>query len=1001
MAETQFENIELPNGAILTEVPIGTSDEEIKAYALSSGMAVEEDFAPNLDAFMQDIPGFAEGDEVYAEKELEDRALAVLRSQTEAPTFMEEAHLAFDQGSNLISDFNTVLNAALPQAAVSISFEEGSLLPTMRVGMGEEVEALTYDERLQLAASQKQASVQEEHADTLTKQQIFGVDAVASGVGSITKALLDPTTALPVGQSLKAMTAIGGGVGFTAGLGSMATKNEFDAATLAGYTVAGVVLPAAITRGGQLIQKAPKTQLLSQAKTRMDNAAKAITKVFDSRTDVQKSADAANNVITKMDEEAARLVVAGRTDDEILPLVKANLGLTDKQVLTAMADADRPWTIPAKGDADEILKQIDNPLYNQSVIGRKVDAIIRPISSRIGEYSKPLMVALREVDRKVHQRKGELSNEFVDFFNVGMRQSKAGNPNWIALENALFNNNYAKATQIAEEYFPELASTLPKINNTLRSMFDELQEAGVKVRFQDDYFPRSVKDREGLMQALGTKTKSYITKALEAERVRIGKTKGDKKQYVLSAEEEADTINKVLMGYRPTPTGMQRLKATREIPFLEENLQRFYHSAPESLQMYLNKAVQEVEKRRFFGKDGRVKEGSDDLDYNSSAGALIARETSNLSQDAMNDLQNLISARFDGEDLKMGKVTSIGRDLQYMSLLAQIDSAAVQLGDVGSAVYLNGFRNVFEGFKGKQLDAEDIGIINNVAAEMNSGGGLSKLLDKTLGLSGFKTVDRIGKNAVINSSLIKYQKMATNSEGRAALEKQWGEVFGNETGALIEELGSKQITDRVKTLIWNDLADVQPIALSELPEKYLTMENGRIFYSLKTYMIKQLDLVRNTAIKDIRSKDKATRLKGVGNLARYGAIMGIGNGSVATVRDYYLSGGDERSVTPTAYADNILNSIMSTAFLNRYTIDKYLAEGKPAEAVVSQIMPAAVGVIDTTVGALSGDPEKLDRAAKNIPVLGKAYFTFLGGGMEKNQEWKDREEAKDSIKLGM
>ena len=950
---------------------------------------------------MQDIPGFAEGDEVYAEKELEDRALAVLRSQTEAPTFMEEAHLAFDQGSNLISDFNTVLNAALPQAAVSISFEEGSLLPTMRVGMGEEVESLTYDERLQLAASQKQASVQEEHADTLTKQQLFGVDAVASGVGSITKALLDPTTALPVGQSLKAMTAIGGGVGFTAGLGSMATKNEFDAATLAGYTVAGAVLPAAITRGGQLIQKAPKTQLLSQAKSRMDNAAKAVTKLFDSRTDVQKSADAANNVITKMDEEAARLVVAGRTDDEILPLVKANLGLTDKQVLTAMADADRPWTIPAKGDADELLKQIDNPLYNQSVIGRKVDAIIRPISSRIGEYSKPLMVALREVDRKVHQRKGELSNEFVDFFNVGMRQSKAGNPNWIALENALFNNNYAKATQIAEEYFPELASTLPKINSTLRSMFDELQEAGVKVRFQDDYFPRSVKDREGLMQALGTKTKSYITKALEAERVRIGKTKGDKKQYVLSAEEEADVINKVLMGYRPTPTGMQRLKATREIPFLEENLQRFYHSAPESLQMYLNKAVQEVEKRRFFGKDGRVKEGADDLDYNASAGALIARETSNLSQDAINDLQNLISARFDGEDLKMGKFTSVGRDLQYMSLLAQLDSAAVQLGDVGSAVYLNGFRNVFEGFLGKQLDAEDIGIINNVAAEMNSGGGLSKLLDRALGLSGFKAVDRIGKNAVINSSLIKYQKMAATTEGRAALEKQWGEVFGNETGALIEELGNKQITDRVKTLIWNDLADVQPIALSELPEKYLTMENGRIFYSLKTYMIKQLDLVRNTAIKDARSKDKATKAKGFKRLAEYGAIMGIGNGSVATVRDYYLSGGDERSVTPTAYADNILNSIMSTAFLNRYTIDKYLAEGKPAEAVVSQIMPAAVGVIDTTVGALSGDPEKFDRAAKNIPVIGKLYYTFLGGGMEKNQEWKDREEAKDSIKLGM
>jgi len=64
-------------------------------------------------------------------------------------------------------------------------------------------------------------------------------------------------------------------------------------------------------------------------------------------------------------------------------------------------------------------------------------------------------------------------------------------------------------------------------------------------------------------------------------------------------------------------------------------------------------------------------------------------------------------------------------------------------------------------------------------------------------------------------------------------------------------------------------------------------------------------------------------------------------------------------------------------------------------------MPAAVGVIDTTVAALSGDPEKIDRALKNVPVVGKVYYTFLGGGLEKNQEWKDREEAKDSIKLGM
>ena len=47
---------------------------------------------------------------------------------------------------------------------------------------------------------------------------------------------------------MKAMTAIGGAVGFTSGLTSQAAKNEFDAANLAAYTTAGLVLPAAVTR---------------------------------------------------------------------------------------------------------------------------------------------------------------------------------------------------------------------------------------------------------------------------------------------------------------------------------------------------------------------------------------------------------------------------------------------------------------------------------------------------------------------------------------------------------------------------------------------------------------------------------------------------------------------------------------------------------------------------------------------------------------------------------
>jgi hypothetical protein len=254
--------------------------------------------------------------------------------------------------------------------------------------------------------------------------------------------------------------------------------------------------------------------------------------------------------------------------------------------------------------------------------------------------------------------------------------------------------------------------------------------------------------------------------------------------------------------------------------------------------------------------------------------------------------------------------------------------------------------------------------------------------------------------------------MASTAKGREALEKQWSDVFGNETGALINELQSGQITDRVKTLIWNDLADVQPISLSEMPEVYLNNPNGRIFYSLKTYMIKQIDLLRNRSLAKMKAKDNKTKLEGLGDLARYLAIVGGGNASVGTVRDYYLSGGDERTATFSNFEDNFINSVGSIAFLNRYTVDRYLSQGDIAGALQSNFTPPFIKVgqdvlVSPALEILSipfkeeADVEVVDKALKAAPVLGKLYYTFLGGGLEKAQERIDKEETKDRIVTGL
>ena len=49
-------------------------------------------------------------------------------------------------------------------------------------------------------------------------------------------------------------------------------------------------------------------------------------------------------------------------------------------------------------------------------------------------------------------------------------------------------------------------------------------------------------------------------------------------------------------------------------------------------------------------------------------------------------------------------------------------------------------------------------------------------------------------------------------------------------------------------------------------------------------MIKQIDLLRNRSLAKMKAKDNKTKLEGLGDLARYLAIVGGGNASVGTVR---------------------------------------------------------------------------------------------------------------------
>lgn len=103
--------------------------------------------------------------------------------------------------------------------------------------------------------------------------------------------------------------------------------------------------------------------------------------------------------------------------------------------------------------------------------------------------------------------------------------------------------------------------------------------------------------------------------------------------------------------------------------------------------------------------------------------------------------------------------------------------------------------------------------------------------------------------------------MAKNPKGVAKLKEKYGNMFDEEFDLLISDLKSKQITERVKIMSFSDLADFQPIALSEMSPAYLNNPNARILYMLKSFTLKQWDVARREVYQKL--KKKGSRLEGV------------------------------------------------------------------------------------------------------------------------------------------
>lgn len=874
-------------------------------------------------------------------------------TSAEEPGILRQLGYGFDSTRSDVENFGMVMESYFPLGNIDFSNMEYISPEEM---YPPEFFKMDQEQRLQFLNKRHEDAVNTEYADVINA----GLqDSGWSTAGSFGGALTSPTTLTPVGQSYKSAALLSGLLGI-----------EYD--VLNQYTRTGEVDPkqTALVGGGAAVLGPSALWVGRQVTNKLStlNAKRSVAKA--------ENISAADSQIQRVNEAVAEAQAYNIPKEQMSDYVQRRTGLTNNDILEASTISSiKPTTF----SAPEARLANDIPSEGVDAVTRvrkpSIDKIFGSISTRIGNISPALKNRLRKLDMDSHANTHQRLTETAGFKNI---YKQLENTDRRTLKGMLLNGDYKAASELIARANPEGTVELNKVVTLLSNMHKELQKAGYNdIGFVENYFPRVVKDVEGLMASLGKEKKSYINSALEkrAEQLKVSVSN-------LPQVEREKIINNILRGYSPkiTNTGMSFVKG-RTLDRLDDRLLDFYADPLESLHSYIRSTTHNIERRKFFGQYG--KNMGETIDTEASVGSLVDSLGDDLTDAQLTNLKDMLNARFVKGEQGAHATVQAFRNIGYGTTLGNPYSALTQIGDLGLSAYAHGLRNTFASILGKRnITMQELGLDDILAEEFANEKVMAKALHHVFTISGFRHIDRLGKNVNLNAAYRKATSLSKSEKGIAKLREKYGGAFGSEFNGLVDDLRAGNMTENVKLYLWNELADVQPISLSEMPQKYLESPNGRILYSLKTFTLKQMDMLR----RDIGQQwKKGNKKEAVRNLVAYSLLVPGANVTVDMAKDF-LRG---REVSATDLDDRIVANIFKTFGASDYIMEKHFGKGKIATGIEQMVLPP-IQWIDSVgtdlMNLVEGRPST--ETVKELPLIGQFWHNFFGGGLE---EWNEKQ----------
>lgn len=604
-------------------------------------------------------------------------------------------------------------------------------------------------------------------------------------------------------------------------------------------------------------------------------------------------------------------------------------------------------------------------------IGNLANDAFTPVSTRLGAID----VKLKHAVRKFMFRTGLYSHQdrvavkgFVEA--VGDKFEPA---DYRIFDLALKNRDTVKAEELIEKY--GVQKEWEAVRGVLDDLYNSALDVGLDMGYIQDYFPRQVR-RDKSMEYLGA-----IRNRPDWSEIRHALEEADPNQD-FTHEEQAAFVNTYLRGFTSNRLNLTKPSFTksRQIDYVTPEFNQYYDDSMSTLLQYIGGLRHGIESRKLFGKS------ETDTEKNIGRYVLSLIDEGVISADQEKELTRILKAVVDPTGTR-GAV-AWAKNASYIYLMGNVTSAITQIQDLAFSLALNGYYRTTGAFlrsvvRRPLLRKEDIGI-DNILQEFEDNTRASSAVRTVFRFIGLEHLDNIGKETYITAAFGRLR--SANKKGSPEWKKHLKDVFGPEAGQVSKDIENKVMSENVKYLLFSELSDVQPISMAEMPIGYLRGGNGRVFYMLKTYTVKQIDIYRTKIFAEIASGEPKRMAMGVHNLIKLSlSLMLMGMASDA-LKDLILG-------RPITLDDLITDNILKLFTLTKYQIYKGKQDGIAQTFWRTLFVPPAAQPVDDVMKDII-DIGFGDKAAKDsetlgrVPFIGKFYYWWWGGGAAKLEKDK-------------